>query len=338
MNARRINSAADLICRTMQTHQTPAGIAMALDAAGMLQSPETAAEAERLRDRVAELEALDLGAVDGRRSASCGKPDHPTWLRKLDDTRACPWCVMDLQNASLVARTHELVHYQEMERNRWANQRMDESLAAVANRRIAELNQERDGLRARVAELEQQTADVSPWQRAVDGLNALVDAGIGFHVEPDGHISNPSGGEHIEWDRAAERWRLVHDDDPGPTPAESAARLRGILAPSTSGSERRKCGALDDYGRACDFRPHATGDHGRSDGLDLITWPAVAAPAGPPEPHSCGICGVSEQGVHGLRPSPGGGTHRWTDPTGEQVQARMRDRAATARAAGGERP
>ncbi|ARF62868.1 hypothetical protein B1H20_16835 [Streptomyces violaceoruber] len=55
--------------------------------------------------------------------------------------------------------------------------------------------------------------ETGPWERAVDGLNALVDAQIPFHIEPDGHISNPSGDEHIEWDRAAGRWRLVHDDE-----------------------------------------------------------------------------------------------------------------------------
>ncbi|MFE4647710.1 hypothetical protein [Streptomyces sp. NPDC056707] len=52
-----------------------------------------------------------------------------------------------------------------------------------------------------------------PWERALEGLNALVDAGVLFHVEPDGHISNSTGDEHIEWDRTANRWRLVHDDD-----------------------------------------------------------------------------------------------------------------------------
>ncbi|MEU7044982.1 hypothetical protein AB0A77_28540 [Streptomyces varsoviensis] len=52
----------------------------------------------------------------------------------------------------------------------------------------------------------------SPWQRAVDGLNALMDADIPVHVEPDGHISTPLGDEHIEWDRESQRWRLVHDD------------------------------------------------------------------------------------------------------------------------------
>ncbi|MFD3646352.1 hypothetical protein ACFWUT_23460 [Streptomyces cyaneofuscatus] len=51
-----------------------------------------------------------------------------------------------------------------------------------------------------------------PWERAVDGLNALVDAGVPVRIEPDGHISNPCGDEHIEWDRKAGRWRLVHDD------------------------------------------------------------------------------------------------------------------------------
>ncbi|MEV5598418.1 hypothetical protein [Streptomyces sp. NPDC052496] len=57
------------------------------------------------------------------------------------------------------------------------------------------------------------TRAASPWQQAVDGLNALVDAGVPVHIEPDGHIANPAGDEHIEWDRAAGRWRLVHDDE-----------------------------------------------------------------------------------------------------------------------------
>ncbi|NEC43259.1 hypothetical protein [Streptomyces sp. SID8016] len=54
--------------------------------------------------------------------------------------------------------------------------------------------------------------ETGPWERAVDGLNCLIDARIPFHIEPDGHISNPSGDEHIEWDREANRWRLVHDE------------------------------------------------------------------------------------------------------------------------------
>ncbi|MFJ8855155.1 hypothetical protein [Streptomyces sp. NPDC102437] len=55
----------------------------------------------------------------------------------------------------------------------------------------------------------------SPWERAVAGLNALVDAGVDFHVEPDGHISAPFSDEHIEWDLRSRRWVLTHDDEDG---------------------------------------------------------------------------------------------------------------------------
>ncbi|WP_046500758.1 hypothetical protein [Streptomyces odonnellii] len=58
--------------------------------------------------------------------------------------------------------------------------------------------------------------DTSPWERATDGLNALIDSGVPFHIEPDGHISNPSGTEHIEYDLLTKRWRLVHDDETRP--------------------------------------------------------------------------------------------------------------------------
>lgn len=55
----------------------------------------------------------------------------------------------------------------------------------------------------------------SPWEQAVAGLNALVDADVIFHVEPDGHISAPFSDEHIEWDLRARRWVLTRDDEDG---------------------------------------------------------------------------------------------------------------------------
>lgn len=58
MNARRVNAAAGVICASQKQGRTlAAALAAALDAAGMLMSPEMAAELERLRNRVAELEA-----------------------------------------------------------------------------------------------------------------------------------------------------------------------------------------------------------------------------------------------------------------------------------------
>ncbi|MER6601110.1 hypothetical protein [Streptomyces parvus] len=66
----------------------------------------------------------------------------------------------------------------------------------------------------------------SPWERAVAGLNALVEAHIDFWIEPDGHISGSSGVEHIEWDRKASRWVLTHDEDEDlpPLPIDTAER------------------------------------------------------------------------------------------------------------------
>ncbi|MEV5261787.1 hypothetical protein AB0L02_27575 [Streptomyces anulatus] len=56
MNAKRVSAAAGVILAAQKTKQTPAGIAAALEAAGLLQSPESAAELVALRERVTELE------------------------------------------------------------------------------------------------------------------------------------------------------------------------------------------------------------------------------------------------------------------------------------------
>ncbi|MGW2379267.1 hypothetical protein [Streptomyces sp. NPDC001658] len=59
MNTKLVNTAADVILAALTQNRTAAGIAMALESAQLLMSPETAAELERLRARVAELEAND---------------------------------------------------------------------------------------------------------------------------------------------------------------------------------------------------------------------------------------------------------------------------------------
>ncbi|MGQ4351946.1 hypothetical protein [Streptomyces drozdowiczii] len=64
MNARRVSAAAGVVFAAQKTRQTATGIAAALEAACLLQSPESAAEQlaqvrelDGLRVRVAELEA-----------------------------------------------------------------------------------------------------------------------------------------------------------------------------------------------------------------------------------------------------------------------------------------
>ncbi|NUS22731.1 MAG: hypothetical protein HOV92_00685 [Streptomyces sp.] len=55
MNTKLVNTAADVINAALTQNRTAAGIALALDSAQLLQSPETAKELERLRVEVASL-------------------------------------------------------------------------------------------------------------------------------------------------------------------------------------------------------------------------------------------------------------------------------------------
>ncbi|WP_275462108.1 hypothetical protein [Streptomyces noursei] len=154
----------------MQVRQTSAGIAMALDAAGMLQSPETAAEAERLRTE-----------RDRYRTA---------WRRAR--TRA-------------VATGSAADRY--AARAREFQTAAQDLLAALLDAQV-----QRNELRARVAELEQQAANV----RAL-------------HVRyPD---SDHCTQDDEQWPcltlcalGAAGRSRLVHDDEPPLTAAQAEAR------------------------------------------------------------------------------------------------------------------
>lgn len=65
-------------------------------------SPQHAAETAQAKQaaELAAYRALDLGNLDGRVSATCDNPEHPTWLRTPDDNRGCPWCRnAELENA-----------------------------------------------------------------------------------------------------------------------------------------------------------------------------------------------------------------------------------------------
>ncbi|MGW4670143.1 hypothetical protein [Streptomyces sp. NPDC004324] len=56
MNTRQVNTAAGVILAALTQNRTPAGIALALDSARLLLTPEIVAEIERLQARVVELE------------------------------------------------------------------------------------------------------------------------------------------------------------------------------------------------------------------------------------------------------------------------------------------
>jgi hypothetical protein len=84
------------LCAVCQDEGTVSGwpCATAIKHGTEVFSPSHKAEtaAEKQAAELAAYRALELGDPDSRVSASCGDPEHPTWLRKPDDNRDCPWC------------------------------------------------------------------------------------------------------------------------------------------------------------------------------------------------------------------------------------------------------
>jgi hypothetical protein len=70
VNARALNALAGVICRAQEQDRTPMGIAIAVESAGMLQSPESAVELERLREELAQ--ARETGARAFQRAGENG--------------------------------------------------------------------------------------------------------------------------------------------------------------------------------------------------------------------------------------------------------------------------
>ncbi|MEV6180135.1 hypothetical protein [Streptomyces sp. NPDC052015] len=103
MNTRSVNSAAGVILAALQQNRVPAGIALALDSAGLLMTPETARELAELRARVAELES----ALEGQRAGHFTEA-----ARLLEDTGRDDDAVNLLDNVAAGIQAHaEGEHY-----------------------------------------------------------------------------------------------------------------------------------------------------------------------------------------------------------------------------------
>lgn len=99
MNAKRVNSAAGVILAALQQNRTAAGVALSLESAQLLMTPETAAELERLRARVAELEQVIAEAPASyvlmeRAQASADRLTAPTQALRVEAKQpgACDSC------------------------------------------------------------------------------------------------------------------------------------------------------------------------------------------------------------------------------------------------------
>lgn len=87
MNARLVNTAAGVVQAAMeQGRQTATGIAVALDSAQLLMTPEVAAELERLRLRVDEVErAYTFDTAELKRQLESAREQYRAGLRRADE-------------------------------------------------------------------------------------------------------------------------------------------------------------------------------------------------------------------------------------------------------------
>ncbi|MFJ5802716.1 hypothetical protein [Streptomyces decoyicus] len=232
MNARLISAAADLICRSMKTKQTAAGIAADLDAAGMLQSPETAAKAERDRE---SLRALRADALNMRGALSpAGRPRRVPMPLGESLTPVVEWLLDEAE--ALRAQVIELESTAGRNRIAWRRARTRARAAGGAADRLA----------TRAAELQLALQDtlgaLLAGQLERDGLRTQTAAVLSLlPTEPckDRGLPNEiaqAQGEYGAYGLVADALGValpyVPEPEGGPTAAESTVRLRGILAPS----------------------------------------------------------------------------------------------------------
>ncbi|NUO42449.1 MAG: hypothetical protein HOV82_10455 [Streptomyces sp.] len=168
MNAKRVNAAAGVIhASQVKGKQTATGLAADLEAACMLQSPETAAEQVELRAMLEKrTELLRVVQATARR------------LRKEADGRKAFGDQLKAENAGLRDLNRKLVEQAREARAYVTAMRPDYQAAA-------RLRRENDELRARVAELEAHEKRALPWAHAMPDddlhgfLGDLVSAAMG---------------------------------------------------------------------------------------------------------------------------------------------------------------
>jgi hypothetical protein len=129
-----VRAALDVGRRSLITAAAPYGpataVVLALDAAGLLQDPETAAELVRLRKERAALNDIVAGADEERallrarlaelqpyealHPQECEAGQHRAWFADSDGPLPCPWC--ETARAQETARRHYRVEHDGIER------------------------------------------------------------------------------------------------------------------------------------------------------------------------------------------------------------------------------
>lgn len=228
MNPRRVNAAAAVVLAAMQTRQTAAGIAVALESACLLQSPESAAEMAKLRSDLEEMTRCRDNAL-----RALYRDDVETDV-DLEETIAAPFYGpgWDWDEADLMRVVREAVAAirpafaklaEECDGLRAERHSTNEALSDAAEQlrvqrdRIAEL--EAAAAKVAVRQYRDQHGDI--WEERADG-ECLQNV----------RLVNAEAPHENGWYEAAET--VIRDFGPmTPLPvSEPVARLRTLLHPS----------------------------------------------------------------------------------------------------------
>ncbi|MFJ2568142.1 hypothetical protein ACIO02_35355 [Streptomyces sp. NPDC087568] len=182
---------------------------------------ETRTVKREARDELAAFRALELGDLDGRVSASCENPHHPTWLRAKDDQRGCPWCESDKAHDDLTGANLSL----------WEEERAYERLRVA----LESAKRGRRELRARVAELEAAPTTVfrASHDSIVMGLYTTA-------AEARKHCETEMRREYDESTKVSLWWR--EDEDTVDHPEDGEAELFGHVTPRGMGGRTWRTG------------------------------------------------------------------------------------------------
>ncbi|WP_322501770.1 hypothetical protein TR631_33605 [Streptomyces rochei] len=220
MNTKRVNGAAGVILAALTQNRTPAGIALALESAGLLMTPETAedmastateavrvaeesvtelrrehAENARLRERIAELE--DEAATAGRAVVRAHR-ERDLMRERVSEPYGCAHC-------GEAQGSHGRQYIATVGMHSWERPSDDQVKSRMLARRAARLPM------SATSELERGSA--LPWAHAMsDGdlhlfLDDLVGAAMNrWRTEPDG-TSVPDRETLALVEEACARWR-----------------------------------------------------------------------------------------------------------------------------------
>jgi hypothetical protein len=248
VNTKLVNSAAGVVMAALQQNRTAAGIALALESAQMLMTPETAAELERLASQVVELQSAMSEHKD---DAARARRERDLMRERVSEPFGCTYCGIAQRSHGRQWIASAGVHAWERPSDEQVKARMlarrvarsplpatpelDQVLEDLTGANLARWEEEQDNARLRLA--------LKAAQRGRRELRARI-----AELEAERHSTNEALDDAVQALRADRA-----EPAEGPSADESADRLTQLFAPTQAlRVEAKQPGACDACGDAAE--------------------------------------------------------------------------------------